>query len=107
MRANKMKAIQKQLQREIQSYARGDVPSAIAMLQAPRIDYWVAEVRRRGKEFVLVVEGDVSKHPDIDDGDPIQTSAVVWWDRHTRFFRTVNRVYALGLKAGITGGVRL
>lgn len=102
----KMKAIQKKLQREIQSYTRGDVPSALELLQAPRIDYWVAEVRRRGKEFVLVVAGDVSKHPDIEDGDPIQTSAVVWWDRHNRFFRTINRIYTLGPKAGITSGER-
>ncbi|MES2600432.1 MAG: hypothetical protein V4602_06450 [Pseudomonadota bacterium] len=102
----KMKAIQKQLQREIQSYTRGGVPIPLELLQAPRIDYWVAEVRRRGQEFVLVVAGDVVKHPDMDDGASIQTSAVVWWDRHNRFFRTVNRLYVLGLKAGITGGVR-
>lgn len=102
----KMKAAQEQLRRDIQAYTRGEVPTALAMLQAPMIDYWTAEVRRRGKEFVLVVTGDARKHPEIEDGDVIQTGAVVWFDRHHRFIRTVNRLYALGLRAGITGGVK-
>lgn len=100
-----MKSMQEQLLREIKSYTRGSEPSALAMLQAPRIDYWEPEVRRRGKEFVLVIRGEVTKHPDIEDGDPIQTSVVIWFDRKGHFVRTLNRIYALG-KPGTTGGVR-
>jgi hypothetical protein len=52
-----------------------------------------------------VIRGEVTKHPDIEDGDPIQTSVVIWFDRKGHFVRTLNRIYALG-KPGTTGGVR-
>jgi hypothetical protein len=99
------KKAQETLRREIDSYARGNVPSALALLQAPRVDNWVAEVKPRRTEFVLVITGDVTKHPDNDDGDTIQTSAVLWFDRKRRFVRSLTKIYALG-KPGITGGVR-
>lgn len=52
-------------------------------------------MRRRGKEFVMVVRG-----PEIDDGTSNLTSAVMWFDRKNMFCRTINRLYCLGQPAG-------
>jgi hypothetical protein len=86
--------------RDIEAYTSGEEPSPLEMLRAARIENWEAVVRCRGREFVLVVSGDVHQRPNIRDGDNIQTSAVVWFDRNCRWIRTTNRLYALGERAG-------
>jgi hypothetical protein len=88
------------LMRDIEAYTCGEDPSPLEMLRAARLENWEAAVRRRGKEFVLVVSGDVHQHPEIPDGENIQTSAVVWFDRNCRWMRTTNRLYALAERAG-------
>jgi hypothetical protein len=87
------------LERDIESYTSGEVPSPLSLLQAPTLDRWSTAVRQRGKEFVMVLTGDVYKHPEFQDGDNIHTSAVMWFDRENRFARTVSRLYALGRPA--------
>ena len=94
------KAAQNQLLRDIEAYTCGEEPSPLEMLRAARIENWEAVVRCRGKEFVLMVRGDVYHHPEIEDGMPIQSPAVIWFDRNFRWVRTTNRLYALGERAG-------
>jgi hypothetical protein len=90
----------KDLLRDIESYTCGEAPGAIELLRAPVIDKWSTEVRRRGKEFVLVVRGQALRHPEYEDGSPIATAAVMWLDRGGRFARTATRLYTLGYPAG-------
>ena len=88
------------LESDIQVYECGQMPPSGDLEKAPTLENWEALVRRRGKEFVLVVKGDVYRHPEFQDGEDIQTSAVQWFDRKARFCRTINRLYALGQPAG-------
>jgi hypothetical protein len=88
------------LRSDIQVYECGQMPSSIAMEEAAKLENWSTAYRRHGDEFVLVGLGDVSGHPEIDDGQNIQTSAIVWFDRKRRFVRTTNRLYVLGQPAG-------
>ena len=85
---------------DIESYTCGEMPSPLDLLRAPVLENWTSEVRRRGLEFVLVVKGEVKRHPDFKAGELITTSAVQWFDRKGRFARTLNRLYALGEPAG-------
>ena len=94
-------AARRELLRDIESYTCGEQPSPLVMLRAPRLEEWEARVGRRGKEFVLVIYGNVYKHPEYDDGANIKTSAVAWFDRKMRWIRTHNRVYALGQPTGV------
>jgi hypothetical protein len=94
----------KDLLRDIESYTCGEAPSALDTLRAPLIDGWSTEVRRRGKEFVLIVKGSALRHPDFRDGEPIATPAVLWLDRKGRFCRTTQQIYALGEPAEDVGG---
>ena len=93
-------AARRDLPRDIESYTCGEAPSPLVMLRAPRLEEWEVRIGRRGKKFVLLVYGNVYKHPDYTDGDAIKTSAVAWFDRRMRFVRTHNKVYALGQPAG-------
>jgi hypothetical protein len=93
--AAKLKLLQ-----DIEAYLCGEVPNPLDIQRAPKLENWVTSVRRRGKEFVMVLCGDVSRHPQIEDGGYIHTSAVMWLDRKARFARTISRVYALGMPAG-------
>jgi hypothetical protein len=90
---------------DIHEYSCGEVPSPLQMLMVPVIGEWTTEVRRIGKEFKLIVRGQVRRHPDYDDGDAICTEAVVWFDRKSRWIRTRHRLYALGEPAGEEIGV--
>ena len=96
-----MQGSMKDLLRDIECYTCGEEPSPLLMLRMPRLENWATAVRRRGKAFVMVVTGDVRGHHGIPDGEPISTSAVVWFDRHRRWVRTHNRVYALGEPEGV------
>jgi hypothetical protein len=93
-------AARRELERDIESYACGEVPSAPAMMRAARVEQWYVMVRRRGKESVMVIRGEVRGHPEIPDGESIQTSAIVWFDRKNRFVRTGTRLYVLGEPVG-------
>jgi hypothetical protein len=90
---------QRTLMQDIETYTCGEIPSPLDLRRAPTLKHWETAVRRRGKEFVLVIKGEVSGHPEIEDG-PIATSAVIWFDRKARFVRTINRLYALGEPVG-------
>jgi hypothetical protein len=94
-----MQGVKKDLLRDVECYACGEDPSPLVMLRAPRLDNWRASVRRRGKEFVTVINGAVSRHEEYPDGEGISTGAVVWFDRRRRFVRTHNRLHALGKPA--------
>jgi hypothetical protein len=85
---------------DIENYTSGEVPSPLQMLMVPVIEEWSAKVRRIGKEFKLIVRGQVRRHPEFQDGDPIATEAIVWFDRKSRWIRTRHRLYALGEQAG-------
>jgi hypothetical protein len=94
---------EKDLRRDIESYICGETPSALELLRAPVIEDWTTEVRRRGKEFVLIVRGEALRHPDFRDGDPIGTPAVQWFDRKGKFVRTAMQLYALGEEIDVDG----
>jgi hypothetical protein len=96
----KSEATRKQLLRDIEAYACGETRSPLAMMRASKLDNWSVNVRRRGKEFILVVSGDVTRHHELPDGENISVGAVAWFDRKARFVRSHNRLYALGEPAG-------
>jgi hypothetical protein len=92
----------RKLMQDVESYTCGEIPSPLDLLRAATLERWQIEIRRRGgEEFVMVMRGEVHKHPEIPDGEHIQTSAVVWFDRKDRFVRTQSRVYALCEPAGV------
>jgi len=91
-----MQGVKQDLIRDVEAYTCGEEPSPLLMRRAPRLEDWSARIGRRGKEFVLLIYGDVHKHPDHADGTAIKSGAVVWFDRHARWVRTHNRLYALG-----------
>jgi hypothetical protein len=91
---------QRRLMQDIESYTCGEIPSPLDLLRAAKLEHWHTAIRRRGKEFVMIARGEVSRHPEIDDGTSILTSAVMWFDRKNRFCRAINRLYCLGQPAG-------
>jgi hypothetical protein len=90
---------------DIQVYQCGQIPSSIEMEESAKLENWSTADRRHGDEFVLVGLGDVAGHPEIDDGQHTQTSAIVWFDRKRRFVRTTNRMYVLGQPASDNEGI--
>ncbi|CUT11488.1 hypothetical protein BF49_2568 [Bradyrhizobium sp.] len=95
-----MQGAKQDLARDIESYACGEEPSPLELMRAPRLDEWSVLVRPRGKEFVLIVEGVVTRHPEFNDGDIGRSGAVTWFDRHRRWIRTPRRLWVLGKHAG-------
>jgi hypothetical protein len=87
------------LQRDLESYACGEVPSALELLRCPVLERWSTEVRSRGKEYVLLIHAEALRHPEYGDGEPITTGAVFWFDRKDRFIRTAQRAFVLGKPA--------
>jgi hypothetical protein len=84
------------LLKDIECYICGEEPSPLTMLRVPRLENWSADVRRRGKAFVLIVSGEVRSHENAYD----IARAAVWFDRHHRWVRTSTRLFALGEPAG-------
>lgn len=68
------------LLRDIEAYISGETPSLLVMLRAPKIHGWTVGVSRRGKEFVLIVAGTVTRHPQHPDGESVGVP-VAWFDR--------------------------
>jgi hypothetical protein len=99
----KGEATPRKLMQDVEAYTCGEIPSPLDLMRAAKLEHWHTVIRRRGKEFVMVICGQVHKHPEINDGQAIQSSAVIWLDRKNRFIRTRNRIYALGKPAGDNG----
>lgn len=97
---DKVDAARRALVRDVEAYTCGEIPSAIAMLRAPRLEDWETNVRRVGKEFKLVLYGVVRGHPNHGDGGWVCTSALVWLDRKMRWARSHSRLYVLGPPGG-------
>ncbi|MCK1540331.1 MULTISPECIES: hypothetical protein [unclassified Bradyrhizobium] len=95
-----MQGVKEDLALAIEAYTAGEEPSVMELHCAPRLDEWEVLIRRRGKEFVLVITGIVSKHPDQPDGSIIASGAIVWLDRHHRWARSHRRLWALGKQGG-------
>ncbi len=95
-----MQGVKVDLLRDVECYTCGEEPSPVVMVRAARLENWETDVRRRGKEFVLVVLGEAYRHPDHDEGAQISTGTVVWFDRHRRWIRTHGWLYVLGQPAG-------
>jgi hypothetical protein len=95
-----MQGVKQDLARDIESYICREEPSAMEILRAPRIDEWTVLVRPRGKESVLIVEGIVTGHPEINDDDMGRSGAIVWFDRHHRWARSHRRLWVLGKPVG-------
>ena len=100
MMTKKSRAAKLDLARDIESYTCGERPSPLAMMRAPKLEQWYTAVRRRGKEFVMVICGEVHGHPEIAEGMSISTPAIMWRDRKDRFVRTATRLYRLGEQIG-------
>ena len=100
MMTKRSKETQRKLQQDIESFTCGEVPNPLEIMRAAKLENWESLVRRRGKEFVMLVRGEVHRHPEIADRTLILTPAVMWRDRKDRFIQTHNRLYALGKPAG-------
>jgi hypothetical protein len=94
------KEAHRKLLQDIEAFTCGEVPNPLEIMRAAKLENWESLVRRRGKEFVMTIRGDVYRHPEIDDGQNIQTPAVAWFDRRDRWVRTTTRLYVLGQPAG-------
>lgn len=95
-----MQGVKEDLKRDIEAFTCGQDPSVMEMHRAPRLDEWDVVIRRRGKEFVLVVTGIVTKHPEHPDGSIMGSGPIVWWDRHHRWARSYRRLWVLGKQGG-------
>jgi hypothetical protein len=87
------------LESDIQAYECGQMPRAGELEKAPTLENWETLVRRRGEDFVMIIRGDVHKHPEFRPGENIYDSPVHWLDRRNRFVRTTHTLYALGESA--------
>lgn len=92
-----------QLERDFESYMKGEVPSLLELERAPVLETWRAlfvHVAREEtpKVMLLVLAGSVAGHPQHPDGTRIQTSQLIWLDRSRQWARTWNRVYRLGVR---------
>jgi hypothetical protein len=94
-----MQGVKQDLVRDIECYTCGEYPSPLVLLRAPQLENWSTEVRRRGKESILVVAGNAMRHQEYPEGKYIATGAVAWFDRHARWIRTHSRVWVLGKPA--------
>jgi hypothetical protein len=97
---NLIDEMRRRLSADIEAYLCGEVPNPLELARATRMERWYPLLRKRGKEWIMVIVGDVYQHPETDDGQSIQSPAVQWFDREERFFRTTGRLYALGRKLG-------
>ena len=93
-----------QLQREFESYLKGEKPSPLELARAPLLQNWRAAVMhfKHGADplrMILVLVGSVTGHPQHADSRTIRTSQLIWLDRDRKWARTWNRVYRLGERA--------
>jgi hypothetical protein len=93
-----------QLQREFESYLKGERPLPIELENAPLLQNWRAAVMHftHGADpvrMILVLVGSVAGHPQHADSRTIRTSPLIWLDRDRKWVRTWNRVYRLGERA--------
>lgn len=72
---------------------RGESPTEEDLSRAPRLDYWCVVAEGR---FVLL-QGQVTGHPKLADGDFVQTSALLWLAPDRTSARTLSRSYRLGV----------
>lgn len=70
---------------------RGEGPTEEDLTRAPLLDYWCVVAEGR---FVLL-QGQVTGHPKLVDGDFIQTSALLWLAPDRTSARTLSRFYRL------------
>lgn len=91
--------LRKDMLRDMEAYTCGETPSPLVMMRAAKLDGWTVAVRRRGKEFVLIVSGTVTRHPEHSDGEDVGVP-VAWCDRQLRWIRSYRRVYVLGEPGG-------
>ena len=82
------------------NFTCGEEPSPLLMLRGRSSKTGRRRCARRGKEFILVVSGQVRGHHGIPDGEHITAGADVWFDRRGRWVRTHTRLFALGEPAG-------
>jgi hypothetical protein len=98
-----------QLKADLALYSAGGVPSDEELERAPRLESWYVMQRTKKVEEMLdrymSICAKVHTRANMADGEPCTTSAVVWFDRHQRFVRTVNTLYRLGTPIGnhVTG----
>src|SRR3546814_17444618 len=72
---------------------RGEGPTEADLTDAPRLDYWCVVAEGR----VSVLQGQVTGHPKLVDGDFIETSVLLWLAPDTTCARTLSRFYRLGV----------
>jgi hypothetical protein len=92
---------EKALRDDIESYLRGEEPSADALAKASRLDIWAPVISRdAGGGYIMTLVGKVSAHPTIADGKQTETREIVWLDRKRRWARTRDRLWMLGEPEG-------
>ena len=89
------------LNREIESYLRGEPPPPAELARAPLLQGWGAVITRARSDagrvrLLMVLTGHVVGHPHQADGRTIRTSEVIWLDRDRNWARSWNRLYRLG-----------
>ncbi|MEO3430152.1 DUF6634 family protein [Pelagibius sp. CAU 1746] len=80
-------------QAALERLERGEGPTEEDLTRAPLLDYWCVVAEGR---FVLL-QGLVTGHPKLVDGDFIQTSALLWLAPDRTSARTLSRFYRLGV----------
>lgn len=93
-----------QLERDFESYLKGEGPSPAEIASAPLLESWRAVVVHIKREqaplsMVQVLVGRVAGHPRLPDARTVRTSQLIWLDRNRQWARTWNRIYRLGERA--------
>jgi hypothetical protein len=72
---------------------RGESPTEEDLTGAPLLNYWTVVPEGR----FLVLQGQVTGHPKLVDGDFIETSTLLWFAPDRTTARTLSRFYRLGI----------
>lgn len=72
-------------------YLRGEEPTALELMEAPRMDEWTIHILDEHAEMIGIVSDE--RH---------QTSRLIWLDRHFAWARTEERLHRLGQRGGAT-----
>jgi hypothetical protein len=93
---------------DVEHYLRGEVPTQAALEWAARIDNWELLVDLDGdKGPAMLISGFAFACSEVQDGEAIETSEIVWLDRKFRFVRTWSTLYRLGDRVIPIDGVTL
>jgi hypothetical protein len=87
---------------DLAAYRASRQPTPAELRAAPLLDWWKTVVRLQGElGAMLVVVGQVTGHPSVEDGGLIASYPVRWIDLRRRWVRATETLYRLGLRCDV------